>query len=142
MPPHRFVLSLVVVLLTAAACSTIADHENAITAQHLPKPEIAPKVLHMERPVLPESLESEDARATVEVLFIVEPDGSVQETVVESPHPLLTAAALDCLKKWTFKPGMTGGVAVRSVMQVAFNFGGKDIPEYGRPSFIPRQIAL
>jgi len=72
-------------------------------------------------PVYPKEMKK--VRGKVVVDFIIEKDGSVQAaTALEATSPQFAEAAVACVKKWKFKPGLRAGVPVRTHMQVPILF--------------------
>jgi TonB family protein len=52
----------------------------------------------------------------------VRPDGSVGRAVVTRSGPGFDSAAIDAIRRWTFRPARLGGTAVSSVAYVIFGF--------------------
>jgi TonB family protein len=59
-------------------------------------------------------------KATIEV--IVDTEGAVEKVAVVSGNPLLTAAAVNAVKKWKFSPFKADGKSIRAVIQMGFVF--------------------
>jgi protein TonB len=49
-------------------------------------------------------------------------DGRVRDVTVKSGHPLLTAAAVDAVKRWVFRPAMLNGQPSEGRTQVEVRF--------------------
>lgn len=81
-----------------------------------------PRVLHQPGP----ALDAEARKAgggTVYVLFVVDPDGRVENPIVHRQiHPALDRAALAAVKQWRFEPGRRNGQSVRFRMRVPITF--------------------
>ncbi|HVS52551.1 MAG TPA: insulinase family protein [Opitutaceae bacterium] len=85
-----------------------------------------PVELSRTKALYPPALAAKKLSAEIHVDFFVETDGSVQvATAVEQTNELFTAAAIDCVKQWKFKPGLRAGVPVRCHMQTTFTFTAK-----------------
>jgi TonB family protein len=82
-----------------------------------------PVVLKQVPPVDPRPNAKVRIHTEVVVEFVVEKDGTVQiaKVVSQSERPYRTAA-LEAVKKWTFKPGLKAGVPVRCLMKVPIVF--------------------
>lgn len=64
--------------------------------------------------------------ATVRVIFMVEPDGSVREPkVLSSTDPAFEDAALHVVRTWRFEPEMKDGRPVRTRMMVPVTFAAE-----------------
>jgi protein TonB len=61
--------------------------------------------------------------ATVNVLFVVDEGGRVENPIVQnSSDPQFEAAALAAIRQWKFEPGKRGGKPVRFRMRQPFTF--------------------
>jgi protein TonB len=66
------------------------------------------------------------APGTVQIVFVVDEQGRVQNPVVQSsPDPVFEKPALDAIRKWKFEPGKRGGKAVSTRMRVPITFPDK-----------------
>jgi protein TonB len=82
-----------------------------------------PKLVHMERPVYPFYLKRQGIVGVVIVGFIIDTDGSVTDIhVVDSPHPGLSKAAVNAVKKFKFEPALRNGIPGRIKMRIPFEF--------------------
>lgn len=83
-----------------------------------------PRVINNPAPVLTAALRKKRP-ATVTVLFVVDPNGRVENPIVQSSSdPAFEAAALAAIKQWKFEPGKRSGRPVRSSMRQMFKFEG------------------
>lgn len=74
-------------------------------------------------PEYPEEASKQRIEGVVDILFVVETDGSVRHAEVRSSaHPLLDAVALAAVKKWRFAPMTANGKPVRVWMLQRFPF--------------------
>jgi protein TonB len=82
-----------------------------------------PVIVTQRNPDYPIELRNTNMAGTVVVRFIVNSIGAVTNIeVVSSPHPAFTRAVVRSLDKWKFKPGMKGGKAVSTVMELPVGF--------------------
>jgi TonB family protein len=84
---------------------------------------ILPIPLKQPVPVYPKKLQDAGVTGTVVVTFIVNAQGDVERVeAIESPHEGLSAAAIEAVKRWKYKPGMHDGhpVSVRLRQTLAF----------------------
>ena len=56
-------------------------------------------------PVYPAIASKMRIEGTVKLDVTIDPDGSVEDVKVVSGHQLLTAAAIEAVKKWRYEPG-------------------------------------
>lgn len=62
-------------------------------------------------------------RGDVILYSVIAKDGSVQDLkVIESPHPLLSQAAMDVVKQWRYSPPMCGAVPVSTEKEITVRF--------------------
>lgn len=73
-----------------------------------------PKVVKQTTPNYPAAPFSRGIEGTVEIVFVVDEKGRVTDLRVIKSIPELDRAALDCVKKWKFRPAKKGGRAVRT----------------------------
>lgn len=81
-----------------------------------------PRVVYQPSPMLDSKIRKR-APGTVQVLFVVNQQGKVdQPTVQSSTDPVFEAPALAAVKQWKFEPGKRKGQAVRFRMRVPITF--------------------
>ena len=81
-----------------------------------------PRVTYQASPLVTDAIRRK-APGTVVVLFVVGPDGRVEEPKIQSStDPVFEAPAVAALKKWRFEPGTKNGAAVRFRMRVPITF--------------------
>ncbi len=73
-------------------------------------------------PVYPPQARQEKIQGTVRFRATIAKDGKLHNVQLVSGHPLLVPAALDAIKKWTYRPSMANGQAVEVVTNVDVNF--------------------
>jgi protein TonB len=82
-----------------------------------------PEVTRRAYPKYPASVRNQRISGVVLVEMVVEADGRLGDLqVVETAHPDLVAPALECIRKWRFKPATKDGasIAVTATMEIAF----------------------
>ncbi|MCB9896913.1 MAG: energy transducer TonB [Planctomycetes bacterium] len=81
-----------------------------------------PRPVHQPSPVLSSKVR-EHAPGTVYVLFVVDPEGRVQDPRVQkSTDPVFDAPTLNAVKQWRFEPGKRAGKAVRTRVRYPISF--------------------
>lgn len=81
-----------------------------------------PRAVYQPSPVISAPMRKK-APGTVYVLFVVDPDGKVEDPVVQkSTDPVFERAALAAVKQWRFEPGKRKGQSVRFRMRVPITF--------------------
>ncbi len=81
-----------------------------------------PRVVYQPSPVISAKLRRK-APGTVNILFIVDENGRVENPIVQSStDPVFERSALSAVKKWKFEPGKRNGQAVRFRMRVPVTF--------------------
>lgn len=58
----------------------------------------------------------------VDVDITIDETGAVEKAEVLRGNPILGKAAVDCVKKWKFKPFKQGDTAVKAITTLAFKF--------------------
>lgn len=81
-----------------------------------------PRVIYQPSPALTPEVR-EKAPGTVYVIFVVNPQGRVEDPKVQrSDDPVFERPALAAVKQWKFEPGQRAGKAVRFRMRVPITF--------------------
>ena len=116
-------------LAHAAACLLVACLVGCRSAHSDSSPlrsgDVPEQTKAFELDPLPDFTEEQRRRlpATVDVLFVVERDGSVELARVQSSSdPLFDDAALEVVRSWRFAPGKRDGEPVRVRMRAPFRF--------------------
>ena len=82
-----------------------------------------PRPIRITNPAYPEELRRSGIKGTVVVQFVVSVDGSVvRAEVVSSPHPALSASAIEAIRNWRFEPGEKGGRKVNCLLSAPITF--------------------
>jgi len=93
---------------------------NPPTANDKNKP---PTVIRAVNPTYPLEPKLLGISGIVAVRFIVDTNGKVRvPTVIESPDPRLSKAALDAISQWEYLPGVKNGKKVNYWKTVSFTF--------------------
>jgi protein TonB len=74
------------------------------------------------KPVYPALARQARIQGTVMLAAVISKDGSIENLHVISGHPMLTAAALDAVKQWKYRPYMLNNEPVEVETQVQVNF--------------------
>ena len=75
------------------------------------------------QPTYPEEARKNRIQGVVKLSAVVDAKGNVTKVEpIESPDPTLAAAAVDAVKKWTYKPATLKGKPVKVIMTVTVNF--------------------
>jgi RNA polymerase sigma factor (sigma-70 family) len=94
-----------------------------------------PKTKFQVPPIYPRSLRVAGMTGEVLVDFVVDADGTVHNAhATRSTHPELENSAIEAVSRWTFEPGMKGGQAVSTHLQMPIVFTFSDEPEAEPPS--------
>jgi len=82
-----------------------------------------PTILEAVGPAYPSELMAAQMDGMVTVQFFVDEDGTVADLhVISSDHPAFSAAALEALARWRFRPGIKEGKPVATRMQIGVPF--------------------
>ena len=84
-----------------------------------------PELLSSPPPRYPEAMRTAHVEGVVEVQGVVDTLGHLEPKtlrVIESPHPALSASAIECLERAVFRPGRVEGRAVRVLVRIPMRF--------------------
>jgi len=79
-------------------------------------------LIHEVTPQYPSLARQARIQGTVVLQAVIAKDGTVQDLHVVSGHPLLTAAAIDAVKQWRYRPYYLNGEPVAVDTQIDVNF--------------------
>jgi protein TonB len=79
-------------------------------------------LVHQVRPVYPPLARSARIQGSVVLQAVIGKDGAIQNLRLVSGHPMLTAAAMDAVKQWKYKPYFLNGEPVEVDTQITVNF--------------------
>lgn len=114
---------------TSPADTELVSHET-----HAP-----PRVQYQPRPVYPPALREAGIEGSVDLEFVVDPNGFVQAPrVVGSTHPGFDQAAKNAVMAWRFIPGYKNGRAVNTRSRISINFSLTDEDVLPTPESILR----
>jgi len=82
----------------------------------------ASNLINAVRPVYPPLAKMARQQGTVKFQATVGKDGTMEDLQLISGPPLLVQAAMDAMKKWTYKPMMLNGAPVEVVTTIDVNF--------------------
>ena len=101
-----------------------------------------PRVASRQAPVYPYSQRRRGFTGTVEIAFVVDSRGRVQDAeVLRSNNPAFNDAAVTAVRAWRFDPGMVDGrpVNTRMTVPIIFDFSGDDAQQPGAVKPASRQ---
>jgi periplasmic protein TonB len=81
-----------------------------------------PKVMKLVPPVYPKLAIKARVHGTVILEAVLTAEGTVAEIQVLSGNPLLTQAAIDCVKQWRYEPTYLNGEPVPVILTARVNF--------------------
>jgi hypothetical protein len=85
-------------------------------------PDRTPEVIHRREPVRPGIIDAIGASQVV-IKTVIDIDGMVrQPTIVESPGPSASYAALEAVHQWRFRPGTSAGKPVPVIFSLTVRF--------------------
>ncbi len=70
----------------------------------------------------PAAAKAAGVEGTVHLIANIAIDGAIRNVQVVSGDPLLTAAAVECVKKWEFNSSRLNGLPVEAAYGVSVNF--------------------
>ena len=79
-------------------------------------------LVHKVTPTYPPLAKSARVQGSVVLQASIGKDGSIQNLKVVSGHPMLSAAALEAVKQWKYKPYFLNGQAVDVDTTITVNF--------------------
>jgi protein TonB len=82
----------------------------------------AAKLVRQVKPVYPPLARQARISGTVRLVAIIGRDGSIKNLQVAGGHPLLTAAAVDAVKQWLYRPTLLNEQPVEVITQIDVNF--------------------
>ena len=82
----------------------------------------AAKLIHQVRPAYPPLAKQARIQGTVRLQAVIARDGSIQNLVLASGHPLLVPSAMDAVRQWRYSPTTLNGETVEVLTQIDVNF--------------------
>lgn len=79
-------------------------------------------LIHQVKPQYPQLALQARIQGTVVLQAVIGKDGTVQDLRVVSGHPMLTAAAIDAVKQWRYRPYYLNNEPVSVDTQINVNF--------------------
>ena len=75
------------------------------------------------QPTYPEEARKNRIQGLVKLSAVIDAKGTVTKVEpIESPDPTLTEAAVEAVKKWTYKPATLKGKPVKVIMTITVSF--------------------
>jgi TonB family protein len=97
----------------------LSDKRAKAACTHYDAP---PEPVSQPSPYYPHDAFGKRVEGTVEVRFLIGSSGHVTHAVVSKSVRMLDAAALHCVRRWTFRPAQRGGKPVPSVATAPASF--------------------
>lgn len=82
----------------------------------------AAKLIHQVRPAYPPLAKQTRIQGTVRLQAVIARDGSIQNLVLASGHPLLVPSAMEAVRQWRYRPTTLNGETVEVLTQIDVNF--------------------
>ncbi len=82
----------------------------------------AAKLIYQVRPTYPPLAKQARIQGTVRLQAVIARDGSIQNLVLASGHPLLVPSAMDAVRQWRYSPTTLNGETVEVLTQIDVNF--------------------
>src|SRR5687768_12160611 len=108
--------------LVGLAALLVAASAGAQTAAEFPDYDEPPQPLKQSRPKYPAEAFRRGIEGTVDIKFVIDEEGRVIDPIVVRSIPELDKAALDCVRKWRFKPAQKDGRVVKSTALAPVTF--------------------
>lgn len=80
------------------------------------------KLIHQVKPIYPPLAKQTRTQGTVRLQAVIGRDGSIQNLVLASGHPLLVPAAMEAVRQWRYRPTTLNGETVEVLTQIDVNF--------------------
>jgi len=117
--------------IQTTAGSSADTAANADKKSPDPTPQVPPdstrlETIHAKRADYPSEAMDKQLQGQVWIKILVSEPGTVEEAEIFSGDPILATAALDAVKKWTFKPFIKDGKPVKVRTKVPFDFAFND----------------
>jgi periplasmic protein TonB len=108
-------------LVGALSALTVAEITDAVTKVDEP-----PAPVRTVAPKYPDQLKQDGVSGVVTVTMVLNEKGEVLAAeVVKTTHDAFSEPALDAIRRWRFKPGKNGGVAVKVKVTIPLRFNAE-----------------
>jgi protein TonB len=84
--------------------------------------DLAPIPVHVPNPEYPAEARAKEIHGRVVVEFVIDRSGRVSRARVVRSIPGLDEAAVECVRRWQFKPALLGGKPVETTAQAPVDF--------------------
>lgn len=112
---------LVVTVIALLVCGVTAQTDSPQKIQ-IPSGTSQGLLLHKVQPTYPPLARQARVQGTVVLHALIGKDGTIQDLKVVSGHPMLTAAAIEAVKLWRYKPYLLNGEPVLVETTINVNF--------------------
>lgn len=82
----------------------------------------AAKLIYQVRPAYPPPAKQARIQGTVRLQAVIARDGSIQNLLLSSGHPLLVPSAMEAVRQWRYRPTTLNGETVEVLTQIDVNF--------------------
>ena len=79
-------------------------------------------LIHMVQPAYPPLARSSRVQGVVEFTATISKEGTIENLVLKSGHPLLVSAARDAVLQWRYRPTLLNGEPVEVITDIVVNF--------------------
>jgi protein TonB len=79
-------------------------------------------LVHKVQPAYPQIARMARIQGPVQLHAIISKDGTIENLVVESGHPMLVAAAINAVKQWRYRPYLLNHEPVEVETEITVNF--------------------
>jgi protein TonB len=76
----------------------------------------------MTEPIYPALARSARVQGVVEIEGVINEEGRIEQIKVVTGHPLLKDAAIDCVRKWKYEPGLLNGQIIEMPIKISVRF--------------------
>ena len=79
-------------------------------------------LLHEVKPVYPPLARQARIQGAVELRAIISKSGTIENLVVVRGHPMLSAAAIEAVRQWRYRPYVLNGEPIEVETEITVNF--------------------
>jgi protein TonB len=79
-------------------------------------------LLHKVQPIYPPIARQARVQGAVELRAIISKNGTIENLLVVSGHPMLSAAAIEAVRQWRYRPYLLNGEPIEVETEITVNF--------------------
>ena len=102
--------------------STVIPPRPAATKPLLVSHLAEANLLHKVQPIYPPIARQARVQGAVELRAIISKNGTIENLVVVRGHPMLSAAAIEAVRQWRYRPYLLNGEPVEVETEITVNF--------------------